>query len=123
MWTATIDDTGVSFPNLVELAKFLGCARSNINWWINQTKRKNHFYYHDIGITLTKHQRDLEQRKATQRNYYYSHKEYCKSLCKAWAQAHKDKVKAYKKKWNIAHRDYYNEYYKEQRRKRKANGK
>ena len=123
MWVATIDDTGVSFRSLSELARFLGCARSNINWYMNHTKEKNHFYYQDLGITLQKHGTNLELRKARSREYYYAHKEHCKELCIAWGKANPDKVKAYKKKWNAENREYYNEYYKAQRRKRKENGK
>lgn len=121
MWIATIDDTGVSFPNLVELARFFGCAPSTINWYIKHTKKRNHFYYRDVGITLKKHGINVQKRKESSKEYYRTHKEHCKALCKAWSQANKDKVKAYKKKWNSANRAYYNEYYKEQRRKRKAN--
>lgn len=121
MWVATIDDTGVSFRGLSELARFLGCARSNINWYMNHTKKKNHFYYQDIGITIKKHKLDMERRRARSREYYQTHKAQQLATIKLWRAKNKDKVDGYREKWRIEHKEWFNAYYREQRRKRKEN--
>lgn len=121
MWVATIDDTGVSFRSLSELARFLGCARSNINWYMNHTKKKNHFYYQDIRITIKKHKLDMERHRARSREYYQTHKAQQLATIKLWRAKNKDKVDGYREKWRIEHKEWFNAYYREQRRKRKEN--
>ena len=121
-----IDDTGVEFNSLTELAKFLGISTQRAAWKAKYRQdQPNHFWCREYGITILYYH---SQRKRIHRydpekarQYYESHKEQIRE----WRNNNKEKIKESKKRWNAAHKEYYNNYYKEQRRKRKEmlNGK
>ena len=67
-------------------------------WYMNHTKEKNHFYYQDLGITIKKHKRDMERRKAQSKEYYQTHKAECIAATKLWRTKNKNKVNGYREK-------------------------
>ena len=121
MWIATIDDTGVSFTGLTELARFFGCVPSNIDWYRKKSSNKNHFYYHDIGITLKKHK--PKNRNIKYKEYYRTHKDACLRATKKWGEKNKEKLREYREKWRKNHKDWYNAYYRAYNKQRKQGKK
>ena len=120
MITCRIDDTGVEFDSLSELAKFIGVSVQRVAWKAKYQKDEpNHFVCSGYSITIVHYKSPRKRvRKYNPeyfRQYYATHKEQARQ----WRINNPDKVKAYKKKWNSTHREYYNNYYREQRRKRR----
>lgn len=124
-----IDDTGDAiFESQTELAEFLGCAISNINWHRKHSSdSKNHFYCCGYGINIVRRKvvpfHKTEKGKARQKKYYAEHREYYLKKAKQWRKTHHEKVMEAKEKWRKEHKEWYNAYYREQRKKKKEQTK
>lgn len=117
MFRCRIDDTGIEFKSLKDLARFLDCSVSWVSWKMNTRpdKRANHFYCREYSITILpkiKRKRIRKYDPVKAKIYHDAHK----AEARVWRQRNKDKVLAYKKKWNAKHQDWYNAYYRERRR-------
>ena len=75
-----IDDTGVIFNSMKELAKFLGCSYQNVQQCKDyKSDKHNHFWCRDYGITILESKK--ENTKAEMSRTYYRERHKSKNVC------------------------------------------
>lgn len=122
MFRCRIDDTGVEFNSLSELAKFLGVSVAWVSFQAKYHKNAaSHFQCKELDITIlpkvVKKRTYSPAQKAQKKEYYEAHKDQIKQRVICWRQNNPDKVRAYKENWRHANQEWYNAYYREKRRK------
>lgn len=121
MKVVRVDQTGEEFTSFTQLAKFIGCAPSNITWhYQKNSDEDNHFIIGDYSITILKQSSvDLEKRKQKQKRYYALHRDYYLKAAQEWRKNNKERFKVNKERWRQNNKEWFNAYYREYRKKKK----